>query len=127
MAIRPSGKSLEEAFMGRKPSSRYLRTFGYVAYTNVPSETRAKLEPTGHKTILVGYLPTLRQYKLYNPVIKSFLVSLSLRIKEDEFWDWSDELEELREDLDSFNLIEPVELDLNELLGLVTDREGIGP
>jgi hypothetical protein len=58
-----------------------------MAYANIPFETRAKLEPTGYKAILVGYLPTLRQYKLYNPVAKLFLVSLSLRIKEDEFWD----------------------------------------
>ncbi len=127
MAIGPSGKSPEEAFTGRKPSLRHLRTFSCVVYADVPSETRAKLEPTGRKTILVGYLSTLRQYKLYDPVTKLFLVSLSPRIEEDEFWDWSDEPEELGEDLDSFNPMEPVELDPNELLGPVTDREGIGP
>ncbi len=98
-----------------------------MAYADIPSETRAKLEPTGYKAILIGYLPTLRQYKLYNPVAKLFLVSLSPRIEENEFWDWSDKLKELGEDLDSFDPMQLVKLDLNKLLGLVTDREGIGP
>jgi hypothetical protein len=38
-----------------------------------------------------------------------------------------DKLEELREDLDSFNPMEPVKLDLNKLLRLVIDYEGISP
>jgi hypothetical protein len=58
-----------------------------MAYANIPSKTRAKLKPTGYKAILIRYLLTLRQYKLYNPVAKLFLISLSPRIKENEFWD----------------------------------------
>ncbi len=98
-----------------------------MAYINIPFKTRAKLKPTGYKIILIGYLLTLRQYKLYNLVIKLFLVSLSLRIKEDKFQDQLDKLKELGENLDSFNLMELVKLDLNKLLGLVMDCEGIGP
>lgn len=62
MLIRPEGKSLEEAFTGHKPSTRHLRTFGCIAYANILSVNREKLEPTSHKTILVGYLPTSKQY-----------------------------------------------------------------
>ena len=87
MAIGPGGRSPEEAFTGRKPSAGHLRTFGCVAYADVPSVTRAKLEPTARKTILLGYMPTLKQYRLYDPVTKSILVSSSPKFQEDQFWD----------------------------------------
>jgi hypothetical protein len=101
MPIGPDGKSPEEAFTGRRPSTRHLRTFGCIAYADVPSVTRAKLDPTARKTIFVGYMPTLKQYKLYDPVAKAMLVSTSPTFGEDKFWDWSDEPEEPGEDLTS--------------------------
>ena len=122
MAIGPNGKSLEEAFTGRKPSTRHLRIFGCIAYADIPSVTRAKLEPTARKTILIGYMPTSRQYRLYDPIAKSFVVSSNPKFEEDEFWDWSNELEELGEDLDSFDPMSPVEFNLSELLEHDTDR-----
>jgi hypothetical protein len=77
IAIRPGGKSPEEAFTGKKLSRGYLQTFGCITYADVPSVTRGKLEPTTRKTILLGYMSTSRQYRLYNLVTKSILVSLS--------------------------------------------------
>jgi hypothetical protein len=62
MPIRLDGKCLEEAFTGRKVSVSHIRTFGYITYVNIPKETRGKLEPITKKTILVGYLPTSKQY-----------------------------------------------------------------
>ena len=85
IAIGPGGKSPEEAFTGRRPSSRHLRTFGCIAYADIPSVTRAKLDPTARKTILVGYMPTSRQYRLYDPVTKSIVVSSDPKFEEDQF------------------------------------------
>jgi hypothetical protein len=116
MAIGPEEKSPEEAFTGRKPSIRHLRTFGCIAYADIPSANRDKLDPTSRKTILVGYMPTSKQYQLYDPVTKSVLVSLNPKFEEDQFWDWSDEPKEPGEDLDVLDLMEPVQLDASELL-----------
>ena len=83
MAIGLGGKSPEEAFTGRKPSLRHLRTFGCIAYADIPSVTRVKLDLTARKTILVGYIPTSRQYRLYDPVTKLIVVSSDPRFEED--------------------------------------------
>ena len=85
MAIRPKGKSPKEAFTGRKPSTRHLRTFEYITYANIPSANKDKLDLTSHKTILVRYMPTSKQYQLYDPVTKSVLVSLNPKFKKDQF------------------------------------------
>jgi hypothetical protein len=127
MPIGPDGKSPEEAFTGRRPSTRHLRTFGCIAYADVPSVIRAKLDPTARKTIFVGYMPTSKQYKLYDPVTKAMLVSTSPTFEEDKFWDWSDEPEELGEDLDVLDLMQPVEFDPGELLGQATNHRGTDP
>ena len=116
MAIGPEGKSPEEAFTGRKPSVRHLRTFGCIAYADIPSVHRDKLDPTSRKTILVGYLPTSKQYQLYDPVTRSVIVSLNPRFEEDQFWDWSSEPEEPGEDLEVFDLMKPITLEADELL-----------
>lgn len=83
MTIRLDGKSTEEAFTGRKPSTRHLRMFGCIAYADIPSVTRAKLEPIAYMTIFVGYMPTSRQYRLYNPIAKSIIVSSNRKFEED--------------------------------------------
>ena len=58
MPIGPDGMCPEEAFTGRKVSVGHIRTFGCIVYTNIPKETRGKLELVARKTILVSYLLT---------------------------------------------------------------------
>ncbi len=60
MLIRLDGKYLEEAFIGYKVFISYIRTFSYIAYTNIPKETCSKLELVARKTILVRYLLILK-------------------------------------------------------------------
>jgi hypothetical protein len=55
-------------------------------YTDILKEVRGKLEPVARKTIFVGYLPTSKQYKLYNLITREVLVSTALKFIEDEFW-----------------------------------------
>ena len=56
--IGPDGKCPEEAFTGRKIFISYIKTFGYIIYTNILKETRSKLELITRKTILIDYLLT---------------------------------------------------------------------
>lgn len=68
------------------------------------------------KSILVGYMPTSKQYQLYDPVAKSIFASTSPRFEEDQFWEWTDEPEEEGEDTDILDLMEPVNMDPSELI-----------
>jgi hypothetical protein len=85
MAIKLDGKSLKEAFISCKPLIRHLWIFSYITYADIPFVIRAKLELIAYKTILIRYMLTLRQYRLYDLVAKLFIVSLNLKFKEDEF------------------------------------------
>jgi hypothetical protein len=87
MPIGPDGKCPEEAFTGRKASVSHIRTFGCIAYAHIPKETRGKLELVARKTIFVGYLPTSRQYQLYDPEAKETIVALAPTFDEDKFWE----------------------------------------
>jgi hypothetical protein len=57
----------EEMWTGKKPDLTHLRVFGCVAYAQLAKEQRGKLDPTSTRGIFVGYTPTSRQYRVYNP------------------------------------------------------------
>jgi hypothetical protein len=122
MPIGPSGKCPEEAFTGRKVSVNHVRTFGCIAYADIPKENRGKFEPTTRKTIFIGYLPTSKQYKLYDPVTKDIIVSIAPKFVKDEFWSWPDEPKEPGVDVDVLDPMELVDFDLNDLLGTPADE-----
>ena len=122
MPIGPDGKCPEEAFTGCKVSVGHIRTFGCIAYANIPKETRGKLELVARKTILIDYLPISKQYQLYNPVTKEIVIALVSTFVENEFWEWLDEPEEEGVDVESLDPMEPVDFDLNELLGTHTEH-----
>jgi hypothetical protein len=85
MPIRPDRKCLEEAFTSRKVFVSYAKTFGYIVYTDIPKEVRGKLELIARKTIFIGYLLILKQYKLYDLATREVIVSTALRFTKDEF------------------------------------------
>jgi hypothetical protein len=58
--IGPNGKTLEEAYSGKRPYVGYLRVYGCVVYIYIPKETRLKLEDIAVKTCLISYIPTSR-------------------------------------------------------------------
>ncbi len=122
MPIGLDGKCLEEAFIGYKVSVSHIRTFSCIVYANIPKETCGKLELVARKTILVSYLLTLKQYQLYDLVAKEIVVTLAPTFIEDEFQEWLDELEEEGVDVESLDPMEPVDFDLNELLGMYTEH-----
>ncbi len=87
--IGPEGKTPEEAFSGKKPGIGHLRVFGCLAYAHVPFETRDKMAPTAIRTCLIGYMPTARQYRLYDPKRAKVIVSTAPNFKEDRYLDWN--------------------------------------
>jgi GAG-pre-integrase domain len=61
----------EEMWSGTKPDLSHLRVFGCVAYAQLAKEQRGKLDPTSIRGIFVGYTPTSRQYRIYDPKTKT--------------------------------------------------------
>ncbi|KAE8697001.1 hypothetical protein F3Y22_tig00110637pilonHSYRG00668 [Hibiscus syriacus] len=77
------GKTLQEAWSGRKPSISHLRTFGSIAHVHVPDERRTKLDDKSESFIFIGYDANSKGYKLYNPNNKKFVISRDV-FEEDE-------------------------------------------
>jgi len=65
------GKTLYEAWHGRKPFLKHLRVFGCLALMHVPKEKRKKLDYRATPGIFVGYSTSTKQYFLYNPLAKT--------------------------------------------------------
>ena len=85
--IGPEEKTPEEAYSGRRPGVNHLRAWGCVAYAHVPPinrDRRDKMHPVAIRTCLIGYMPTGRQYRLYDPVKKAVLISTAPRFIEDK-------------------------------------------
>lgn len=60
-------KTLIEICFGSPDDYSQLRVFGCVAYAHVDN---GKLEPTTIKSIFVGYQPSVKGYKLWDPQIR---------------------------------------------------------
>lgn len=60
--------------VGKCPDLAHLRVWGYVVYAQVPKERGKKLNPNARKCIFVGYTLTCKQYRLYDPASKWFVV-----------------------------------------------------
>ena len=85
------GKTPQEAWSGYTPNVAHLRTFGCVAYAQVPEVKRKKLDNRGEKCIFIGYNEESKAYKLYNPLTKKLVVSRDVVFNEAEAWSWSNE------------------------------------
>jgi hypothetical protein len=91
--IGPKGLTPEEAYSGKKPSISHLKAYGCLAYAYMPMEKRNnKLDLTAIRTCLVGYIPTGRQYRLYDLVGSRIIISIAPKIVEDKRLDfeWKD-------------------------------------
>jgi hypothetical protein len=63
----PGGLTPEEAFTGKRPGIRHIIPWGCLAFHQVPSEKRLKLEPVSVRTAFVGYTESTQQFRLYDP------------------------------------------------------------
>jgi hypothetical protein len=91
--IGPGEITPEEAYSGKRPYVGHLKAFGCIAYANIPKERRDKLESTALRTVFIGYMPTTRQYRLYDPVNRRIIVSTAPKFREDArlVWEWNPE------------------------------------
>ncbi|TAQ84462.1 hypothetical protein B7494_g7220 [Chlorociboria aeruginascens] len=73
------------------PTIGHLKAFGCLAYAHIPKERRSKREPSALKPIFVGYMPTTRQYRLYDPVKKRIVIATEPKFLEHKKleWDWA--------------------------------------
>jgi len=69
------GKSPFEALYSNKPDIRHLRTFGCLAYAQIPTENREKLDDRAKRCIFIGYMETASIWKLYDLVGKRAFTS----------------------------------------------------
>lgn len=77
--------SPHERLLGRAPDLSYLRTFGCLAYRNIPSTSRTKLDPSAEQLTFVGYDGSTKGYKLWNPKTRKFIVSSDVVFEETVF------------------------------------------
>jgi hypothetical protein len=65
--IGPNRNTPEKAYSGKHPNIRHLRAYRYIVYIYIPKKTRLKMDNIAIKAYFIGYMPILRQYKLYKP------------------------------------------------------------
>ena len=64
-----------EAWTGKRPNIKHLRTFGEMGYVHIPPETRKKWTKKSHPCQLLGYTPRSRNYKLWDSERRMVVVS----------------------------------------------------
>ena len=64
-----------EAWTGKQPDIRHLRTFGEIGYVHIPPETRKKWTKKSRPCRFLGYTPRSRNYKMWDPERRMVVVS----------------------------------------------------
>ena len=59
-----NNKNPKYVFSNKKPEVSHLRIFGCPVYIHIPKEKRTKLDPSGKKSIFVGYSENLKAYRI---------------------------------------------------------------
>jgi len=75
-------KTLQEVWIGKKPSLSHLRVSKCDAYVHVPKEKRTKLDSKSEKCIFFRYKDNLKGYKLWNPVTRKVVYSQDVVFRE---------------------------------------------
>lgn len=78
-----SNESPIQGFQKFIPNSRLnpnvsLKVFGCTAFVHIHPHHQSKLDPRTIKCILIGYAPTQKGYKCFDPISKKHLLALML-------------------------------------------------
>ena len=76
-------KTPKEVFSDKKPKVSHLIIFGYPVYIHIPKEKRTKLDPSGKKSIFVGYSESSKAYRIYFLGFKKINISRHVTFDED--------------------------------------------
>lgn len=71
-----------EQWFGRKPQLNHLKVFGTVGYAHVPKIHRKKWDAKAVKVFLVGFEPTSRNFRLFDPEKKKVFISCDVKFNE---------------------------------------------
>jgi hypothetical protein len=100
-------KTPYEAWKGKRPGVKHLRTFGEVGYVHIPPETRKKWSKKSRPCRLLGYVPQSRNYKLWDLSQHTVVISPNVDFNESS----------IRHDADSEQGLG----DLSDALGIRTE------
>lgn len=88
-----------EVWYGAKPKVSYLKTFGCVAYTRVPSQSLQKFDDRAQKCIFIGYYSKSKAYRLLDPQIGKVMVSRDINFDEKKRWEWKTDNSSVQENI----------------------------
>ena len=77
-----------EAWFGKKPGVRHLRTFGCVCYAKRVGPGITKLSDRSVPGIFIGYEPGTKAYRVYDPENKRLMISRDVIFDEKRSWSW---------------------------------------
>ena len=63
-----------------------LRVFGCTSFVHFHSQNKPKLDPRALKTIFLGYSPTQKGYKCYDPLTRKMYVSYDVSFFENQLY-----------------------------------------
>lgn len=77
-----------EHFFGTKPDVSHLRTFGCVAWVQVPKQRRRGWDNHARKCVMIGYGQDqgVKGYRLYDPAERRVIVSANVKFWEEQRW-----------------------------------------
>ncbi|KAI3813170.1 hypothetical protein L1987_17887 [Smallanthus sonchifolius] len=84
-----------EALKGRKPNLEYLRIFGCVAYSKVPSQHLKKLDDRSIPMVYLGIEEGSKACRLFDQETKRICVSRYVKFVEKDSWNWKEYIEEV--------------------------------
>jgi len=88
-----------EAWTGKQPNIKHLRTFGETGYVHIPPETRKKWTKKSRQCRLLGHTSRSRNYKLWDPYRRIVFTSPNVDFDESSISHHATDAEQNLEDL----------------------------
>ena len=82
------GKTPFEAWYGKKPGVRHLRTFGCIAFAKRVGPGVTKLSDRSTRGVFLGYETGSKGYRVYDPVNNKLIVTRDVIFDETKGWNW---------------------------------------
>src|SRR5258706_15087810 len=88
-----------EAWTGKRPNIKHLRTFGEMGYVHIPPETRKKWTKKSRPCKLLGHTTRSKNYKLWDPDRRAVIVSPNVDFDESSILHHAEDTEQSLESL----------------------------
>ena len=85
---KPRGQTPYQAWYGKKPGVKNLRTFGCAAYAKIVGLGTRKMTSRSVRGIFLGYEPGSKAYRVYDLVTDKLLVTCDVVFDEQRLWNW---------------------------------------